>query len=174
MVEAAFQMTVEPCAILQAEAWPGSEAALTAALSRQLGRELPVAFGEVAAAEGWLAIRVAPRRFWFVADRHLEAPWSIDPAFGCLVALGESRLCLRLAGSRTFDILAACLAIDWNAPEAQPGRAVQAGFHGVAVMAIRTGPDACDLLVPRSFARSLGEWLAGVAAPYQHRGVAAA
>jgi sarcosine oxidase subunit gamma len=45
----------------------------------------------------------------------------------------------------------------------RPGRAVQTGFHRVPVLLLRTGEHGCDLLVPRSFAASLSEWIAEAA-----------
>jgi heterotetrameric sarcosine oxidase gamma subunit len=104
---------------------------------------------------------------WFVADEKSDPPLSIDPELGSLVWLSESRMRLRLSGPHAFDILGACVAIDWRAEEARPERAVQTSFHHVPVLLLRTAADACDLLVPRSFAESLAEWVADVAAPYE-------
>jgi heterotetrameric sarcosine oxidase gamma subunit len=167
MAEMHFHMSVSPCAILQAESWPGTLAAFEAEMSRQLGGELPAAFGEAVPIGGWLAIRIAPRRFWLVADDTPDLHCSIDPGLGAVVSLSEGRMRLALSGSRTPDVLKACLAIDLDSPEAKPGRAWQTSFHRVPVLLLRTAADACDLLIPRSFARSLTDWVADAAAPYQ-------
>jgi heterotetrameric sarcosine oxidase gamma subunit len=242
MAEARF--TTEPCAIVQAESWPGTSMAFEAELSRQLGRfeaanvsepplpafsrgegkgeglgeghggegireieaqrpspspspylspqagrgvvgvashsadqqkqdapsaRLPSAFGEVVRTGAWQVIRIAPRRFWLITDKTSGLPWSIDPELGCIVSLSESRKRLKLSGPHTLDILAACVAIDWNAPEAQPGRAVQTSFHHVPVLVLRNAAETCDILVPRSFAHSLAAWVTEVAAPYRAR-----
>jgi len=167
MAETHFRMSVEPCAIVQAEGWPGTLAAFEAELSRQLGGKLPAAFGEAVSMDEWLVIRIAPRRFWLISDEKSDLRCSIEPELGNLVSLSESRLRLRLNGPHTFDILGACVAIDWHLQEAKPVRAFQTSLHHVPVVLLRTAADACDLLVPRSFAQSLAEWVADVAAQYE-------
>ncbi|MDX8533064.1 sarcosine oxidase subunit gamma [Mesorhizobium sp. VK25A] len=151
--------------ILQLEAWPDTQAAFEAELSRQLGAALPVAFGEAVPAGGWLAVRTAPRRFWLIAEDGSRPRLTIDPALGCSLSLGDGRMRLRLSGPRTFDILKACVAIDWDSPQAKLRSALQTGFHHVPVLLLRTAADACDILAPRSFAHSLVDWLTDIAAP---------
>jgi sarcosine oxidase subunit gamma len=168
MAETTFHMSVEPCAIIQAEGWPLTQATFEAELSRQLGGSLPAAFGQAVAIGRWQAIRIAPCRFWFVADEASDLRCSIEPELGCLVSLSDSRMRLRLHGPHTSDVLAACVAIDWHAPDARPGQAFQTSLHHVPVLLLRPAGDACDLIVPRSFAQSLAEWIAEVAAPYAH------
>lgn len=165
MAETQFRMSIDPCAIVQAESWPGTFSAFEAELSRQLGGRLPTASHETVAIGEWQAVRIAPRRFWFIADAGAELHCSIDPELGYLLPLGESRMRLRLAGPHTFDILAACVAIDWH--EAKAGHAFQTSFHQVPVLLLRTAADACDLLTPRSFTESLADWVADIAAPYE-------
>jgi heterotetrameric sarcosine oxidase gamma subunit len=172
LAETHFHLPIKPCTILQAEGWETTLPAFEAELSRKLGGKLPAAVGETASMGRWLAIRIAPRRFWFVADEKSDPPLSIDAVLGSLVWLSESRMRLKLHGPRTFDILGACVAIDWHAEEARPGRAVQIGFHHVPVLLLRTAADACDLLMPRGFAESLAEWVADIAEPYEAPGAA--
>lgn len=167
MVEAHFHLTVEPCTIVQIDGW---SAALEPELSRQLGSALPATCGEAALLRQWLAIRIAPRRFWLIGNGiSTPPPPSIDPEIGSSVSLGESRMRLRMRGASVFDILGACMAVDWDWPQAAAGGAIQTGFHHVPVLALRTAADACDLLVPRSFAQSLSEWIIDAAAPYLAR-----
>jgi sarcosine oxidase subunit gamma len=165
MAEAQFAMSVGPCVILQAEGWPPSLPAFEAELSRQLGVALPAAVGRTASIGSGMAVRIAPRRLWLVSDGPQLPDCAIDPDLGCLLPLGEGRVRVRLEGPRIFDVLAACVAVDWH--ETGPGRAVQAGFHHVPVLLLRTAADACDLLVPRSFARSLAEWIDEIARQYE-------
>ncbi|MDX8466879.1 sarcosine oxidase subunit gamma [Mesorhizobium sp. VK23B] len=155
-------VSVEACTILQVEGWPETQAACESELSRQLGAALPADFGEAAAVGGWFAVRIAPRRFWLIADDGSKPNWSIDPALGCSVSLGEGRMRLKLRGPHTFDVLKACVAIDWDSPQARPGSALQTGFHHVPVLLLRTGAEACDIFAPRSFAQSLVDWLADI------------
>ena len=156
---------VEPCAIVQADGWDGAMPAFERVLASWLGGELPARVGDTRASDRWLAVRIAPRRFWFIGDARSPILPSIDHDLGSLVTLGESRLRFRLKGP--LDMLAACVAVDWQAEEARPGRAIQTSLHHVPVLLLRTAADACDLLVPRTFAESLADWLAEVVAPYQ-------
>lgn len=165
MTEMGFRSSLEPCAILQADGWEATLPAFEAELSRLLGGQLPAAVGESAVLGSWLAIRIAPRRLWVVGDTTSPDLAAIDPELGCLVTLSESRMRLRLEGRHTFDILAACVAVDWKAKEAWPGRAIQTSFHHVPVLLLPIAADACDLLVPRTFADSLAGWVAEGAAP---------
>lgn len=158
MAETHFDMAAEPCAILQLECWANSSEAFGAAISTRLGGPLPAEVGEVVSVAGLKTVRIAPRRFWLIGGEAVPA-LSVDPQLGCVLPLPEGRVRLRLSGRRLFDVLSACVAIDWNAPQAAPGRAVQTGFHRVPVLVLRTAADACDLLVSRSFERSLTEWI---------------
>ncbi|MCP9231668.1 hypothetical protein NMG46_15595 [Mesorhizobium sp. LMG 17147] len=65
-----------------------------------------------------------------------------------------------MAGPGIARLLSGCIAVDWHAPAAAPGRAVLTSFHHVSVLFLRTGETACELIVPRSFARSLSDWIA--------------
>jgi methylglutamate dehydrogenase subunit D len=162
MADEAFNLVAEDCSILQANGWQGRMADFEASLSRQLGGVLPGAVGEKIDVDGCRVIRISPERFWLVGER--QTGLSIDPELGCLVSLREGRVRLRITGSRLFDVLSSCVAIDWLSPEAAPGRAVQTGFHRVPVLLLRQDEQECDLLAPRSFAKSLSDWLVDVAA----------
>ena len=161
MAEQDLRLAVEDCSILQADGWRGTIADFDASLSRQLGGALPAAVGEWIDIGGCSVIRIAPRRFWLVGEP--QTGLSIDPELGCLVPLRDGRVCLRMGGSRLFEVLNACAAIDWLSPDAAPGRAVQTGFHRVPVLLLRQDEQECDLIAPRSFAKSLSDWLVDVA-----------
>lgn len=165
MAETRFHMAAEPCAIMQLECWADSSEAFGAAIAARLGGELPAEVGEVRSMAGLKAVRIAPRRLWLIGDEAVPA-LSVDPDLGCALPLSEGRVRLHLSGRHLLDVLSACVAIDWNGPQAAPGRAVQTGFHRVPVLALRTASDACDLVVPRSFERSLTEWISDSAAAH--------
>ena len=162
MADGRFTFAVGDCAILQADGWEGSLPAFEAGLAEQLACKLPAGVGTaVRASERWVT-RIAPRRFWLVGDN--DFPLSLDPELGSVVSLSEGRLRLRMTGSRLFDVLASCVAIDWSSPRAATGCAVQTGFHHVPVFILRTGDTQCDMIAPRSFARSLSDWMTDIAA----------
>ena len=164
MADRRFTLAVGDCAILQADGWEGSLPAFEASLAEQLACKLPAGVGTaVRASERWVT-RIAPRRFWLIGDGRDDFPLSLDPELGSVVSLGEGRLRLRMTGSRLFDVLASCVAIDWSSPRAATDFAVQTGFHHVPMFILRTGDTECDMIVPRSFARSLSDWMTDIAA----------
>ncbi|MER9654249.1 sarcosine oxidase subunit gamma [Mesorhizobium sp. M0152] len=162
MASSDFSLSVADCPLIQVEGWDGTLRQFEASLSASLGTRLPASVGETVHHNGLLVIRVAPRRLWLVLDDVTQAPsLAIDPNLGCSVPLGEGRVRFSLAGTDIAGILSACIAVDWHAPTAAPGRAVLTSLHHVPVLFLRTRDTACDLVVPRSFARSLSDWIAG-------------
>ena len=140
--------------------WSGS----SSSLSQALGTTLPALVGETVRHADTLIVRVAPRRFWLISDGASQAPSpAVDPELGCSVALSEGRVRFTMTGARVPKILSACVAVDWLSPATAPGRALHASFHHVPVLFIRTGAADCDLIVPRSFAKSLSDWIAEIA-----------
>jgi methylglutamate dehydrogenase subunit D len=163
-----FDLSIADCPILQIEGWDGTLERFEASLSREMGAALPASVGKTVRHAAALIVRVAPRRFWLVSETGAELPSpAVDPQLGCTVLLHEGRVRLRMTGARVPDVLSACVAVDWLSPAAAPGRAVHTSFHRVPVLLLRTAADACDLLVPRSFARSLADWIADAAVPYR-------
>ena len=154
-----FVLSVADCSLVQLEVWDGKSQQLEAVLSGTFGIALPSTVGETVRHRNLRAIRVAPRRFWLLYDAPGGEPIALDPDFGSVVDLGEGRTRLRLSGPRLADVLAKCIAVDWQSPAAAPERAIQTSFHGVPVLFLRTGEAECELLVPRSFSRSILDWL---------------
>jgi sarcosine oxidase subunit gamma len=152
-------MSVADCPLVQLEAWDGRSQQLEAVLSGTLGIALPGTVGEIVRHQNLRAIKVAPRRFWLLYDAPGREPIAMDPDVGSVVDLGEGRTRLRLSGSRLPDVLAKCIAVDWQSPAVAPQKASQTSFHGVPVLFLRTGEAECELLVPRSFSRSILDWL---------------
>lgn len=160
-----FDLSIADCPIIQIEGWDGTLERFEASLARVLGVALPALVGETARHADTLMVRVAPRRFWLISENGAEVPSpAVDPELGCSVSLHGGRVRFRMTGACVPEVLSACIAVDWHSPAAALNCAVQTSFHRVPVLLIRTAASACDLLVPRSFARSLAEWITGVAA----------
>ncbi|MER9139516.1 sarcosine oxidase subunit gamma [Mesorhizobium sp. M0830] len=154
-------LSVADCPLIQVEGWDGTLRQFESSLSAALGTKLPASVGETVRHKNLLIIRIAPRRLWLALDDGTQAPsLAIDPDLGCSVCLGEGRVRFSLAGADIASVLSTCIAVDWHAPTTAPGRAVQTSFHHVPVLLLRTGETSCDLVAPRSFARSLQDWLA--------------
>ncbi|MER8799723.1 sarcosine oxidase subunit gamma [Mesorhizobium sp. M0998] len=156
-----FSLSVADCPLIQIEGWDATLRQFEKSVSASLNTKLPASVGETVRHKGLLTIRVAPRRLWLALDEGTEAPaLVVDPDLGCSVPLGEGRVRLKMAGPRIARLLSGCIAVNWRAPTAAPGRAVQTSFHHVPVLFLRTGETACELIVPRSFSRSLSDWIA--------------
>ena len=160
-----FNLEAADCPIVQTEGWDGTLASFEASVSKALGAPLPTAVGETVRHADVLIVRVAPRRFWLISEAGAKPPsLVIDAELGCSVLLGEGRVRLRMEGMRLPEILSKCVAVDWSSPAAAPGRAWHSAFHRIPVLLLRTAETACDLVVPRSFVRSLADWIADSAA----------
>jgi methylglutamate dehydrogenase subunit D len=159
---APFTLHEESCHLVQADGWADRLAAFEATLKAALGMAMPEAVGEMQRGAGVTAIRIAPRRFWLLYDTTAPSV-AVDPELGCRFALGEGRVRLHLAGFRLPNVLEKCVAVDWNAVTTTPLRAIHTSLHGVPVLLMRRAELECDLLVPRSFARSVVEWVVDAA-----------
>ncbi|WP_245457300.1 MULTISPECIES: sarcosine oxidase subunit gamma [unclassified Mesorhizobium] len=158
---ARFATAAYDCAIVQFEGWDGEMAQFEAELHRMLGGPLPNKVGETARHDGWLVVRIAPRRFWLLCDGPPPNAY-VDPKLGCALPLGEGSVRLRLSGVGLKHVLERCVAVDWET--LGEGRAVQTGLHRVPVLLLRRSAFECDLLVPRSFSKSLTEWMVDASA----------
>jgi sarcosine oxidase subunit gamma len=155
----ALEVSVADCPLVQVEAWDGRLQQFEAVLLGTFGIALPASVGETVRHQNLRAIRVAPRRFWLLYDVPGGEPIAVDPDLGSVVDLGEGRTRLRLSGLRLPDVLAKCIAVDWQSPAAAPGGTIQTSLHGVPILFLRTGETACEFLIPRSFSRSILDWL---------------
>lgn len=165
--QAGLGIASQECRIVQFHGWDGAMTRFEADLAPRLGGQLPTKVGETTYQDDKLAIRIAPNRFWLLSDGPLP-PVDVDPELGCMLDLGEGRMRLRLAGQKIKHVLERCVVVDWDSlPE---GEGVQVGFHRVPVLLLRTGSFQCDLFVPRSFARSLVEWISDVEIGCRHAG----
>lgn len=155
-MDAAAGQSCADCPIVQADGWPGSGAAFEAELSRVWDAPLPETVGDVVQAGASRILRIAPRRFWRIGEGLPAAP--LGP-HGALTPLADGRVLFRLSGPDARRRLQEFIATDWDDPACRPGRAVLAGIHRIPVCVVRLAPDEFELLVPRSFARSVAELL---------------
>jgi methylglutamate dehydrogenase subunit D len=159
-----FSLSASDCPLVQIEGWDGTLEKFETSLSQALGTPLPALVGETVRHADSLIVRVAPRRFWLISTGASQAPSpAVDPELGCLVPLGEGRVRFTMSGARVPKILSVCIAVDWHSPAAAPGRALHTSLHHVPVLFVRTGAVDCDLIVPRSFAGSLSDWIVEIA-----------
>jgi sarcosine oxidase subunit gamma len=155
----ALELSVADCPLVQVEAWDGTSEQFQSDLLRAFEIALPATVGETIRQPSLRAIKVAPRRFWLLYDTPGRPPIEVDPDLGSVTHLGEGRIRVRLRGDRLPSVLAGCIAVDWHSPTTALGNAIQTSFHHIPVLFVRTGEAECELIVPRSFARSILDWL---------------
>jgi sarcosine oxidase subunit gamma len=157
--QAGFGVVASDCAIIQFEGWDDVMPSFEAALADKLGGALPRRVGETTAHENGRVVRVSSRRFWLLSNG-AASTLDVESGLGSVLPLTEGRVRLRLSGRNIKHVLERCVAVDWDG--IADGQAAHASFHGVPVLLLRNAPDQCDILAPRSFARSLVEWISDV------------
>jgi sarcosine oxidase subunit gamma len=151
-----------PGSIVEAAAWHGAEKKLIAAIRGVTGLSLPDGAGAGAYTNGKGAFGIAPGRFLLVdqaeglAARLCEA---VAADIGTVTDLSHGRTAIRIAGSKAEWVLSKLFAIDFALPAFPVGSGVATVHHDIFAQIQRTGENAFDLYVFRSFARSFWKML---------------
>lgn len=146
-----------PGSIVEAAAWHGAEKKLMAAIRKATGLSLPDGAGAGAYADGRGAFGIAPGRF-LLADQaeglaeRLSAAVTADT--GTVTDLSHGRTAIRVAGPKAEWLLSKFFAIDFALPAFPVGSGLATVHHDIFAQIQRTGENAFDLYVFRSFARS--------------------
>jgi heterotetrameric sarcosine oxidase gamma subunit len=146
--------------LVQVVAWPDAAASVVAALSEATGLDAPAAGGVLAPAGTIALFRVSPGQFWVLNDAGAAPDVRIAAAQGCVTPLTDGRRRFRIEGPKARDALAKVVALDLDPARFAVGRAALTGVLHVPVFLCRVDHDAYDIVMPRSFAVSLLEWLA--------------
>jgi sarcosine oxidase subunit gamma len=162
-----------PGMLIQVSGWRDDFAEAADPLMRQLGFAGLGRFDAVQEAGDALAFRIAPERILIrLKDR---AAWdaaapSVDPARLPSLDLSHSRTVIGIAGGDAADLLARLVAIDLDPSVFGAGSFAQTGLHAVAVLLHRRADAGAaavfELLVPRSLAASVWDFVTGSAAPF--------
>ena len=152
MADTAYRFTA--CALQQVDIW---SAAGHGALARALGFAPPREMGQIAGQNGIRSARLSPRRFWIIGEC---PPVTLSPEDGAVLSLGEGRVCLGLSGRNARGVLSQLMAIDWDDARAAPGRLVLSAIHRVPVAVLPQADGRFEIIVPRSFAESIGGLIA--------------
>ena len=144
----------EPVALQQVDIWNESG---RDALSRALGFPAPGQMGAIAEQNGIRAARLSLRRFWIIGNPPLL---TLAPEDGAVLPLDQGRVSFKLPGERARRVLPQVMAIDWDDPRAAPSRIVLSAIHRVPAAVLPLADGQCELIVPRSFAESIGGLIA--------------
>jgi sarcosine oxidase subunit gamma len=145
--------------LTQIDCWPDSKSSVDDLLAKSCGIAMPRAVGETTRHGALLAIRIAPRRIWLVRDAEPGNSGMAAEIDAAVVSLSHGRQRLRLEGRSMCNVLARCVALDFDAPNMSPGRAAQTALHGIPVLLVRQAPDVVEIFAPRSFGQAVREQL---------------
>ncbi|MGB3502290.1 MAG: sarcosine oxidase subunit gamma family protein [Mesorhizobium sp.] len=146
-----------PGSIVQVAAWPGTEKAAMAAIQRVAGTKLPDGAGGGVAGAATSAFGFAPGRFLVVSQKSGlggELVAGVPTETGAVTDLSHGRIAIRVKGPKTEWVLAKLFALDFSLPAFPIGAGRSTVHHDVFAQVQRTGADAFDLYVFRSFARA--------------------
>lgn len=152
---------VRPLSVLQVRAWPDSLSIVEGLIADIAGSAAP-AVGCATANDEVCVAAVAPGCFIIAAgalDLAATFGTALPPGEAAVTDLSHGRAMLRLQGERAAAVLTKCLALDLDMSVFPPGRAAATAIHNIDVLLHRRADSAFDLLVPRSLAESLAEWI---------------
>jgi len=162
---AGFSMTeLTGWSLIQLDLRAAALAAVAAALAGIFDASCPARVGDVGSNGAIHIMRTGPRRLWIVLEPGAPvAPLESLGTQAAVTTLTHGQRRYRLSGSRAREVLARCVALDFDDPAFAPGRIAQTQLHRVPVLLHRLGETAFNLHLPRSFAQSLEEWIADAA-----------
>ena len=155
---------VEPFASLcLAGFWPASRDIFFAHLEKVLGSGMP--------SKGQQSVQFKSGRMYRV-HRHKILVSSVDqpglgeklmqgmsPAIGTVSEQSHNKVCLSLSGPSAVSLLQYDFPLDLQHALNPVGSFVQTRLQDANLLVCKTGPEAFDLLVPTSFASSVGDWV---------------
>ena len=144
-----------PSAIVQVGAFAGFETAVLASIAKATGVKLANVPGAGAATNKLNIFAIAPAR-WLVADAGEGMAGRLAKAVskdeGAVTRLTHGRTVLRVEGPQAVWVLSKLFAVDFAAMPLHAG--LSTSHHDVFAQIQRSGEQAFDLYVFRSFARS--------------------
>jgi sarcosine oxidase subunit gamma len=159
-----------PVSIVTIMARKGRAEALATALSDGFGLALPGP-GQSATAPDLMLRWAGPEQWLAIADggRDGELHRRLATALADMASLvdqSHGRVAIVIAGPRARAVLAKGTAVDLHPSRFRPGQVAMTQMAHVGIHLTQTAPDAFELLVFRSFAESLVEFLTAMAAEY--------
>lgn len=157
-------------AIIQVGAWGDRVADCIAAVKAATGVEPPTDPVSASVLGSVAALWIQPNRWLIVEDEHRDLFTTlrtmVSPEMGAVVDLSHSRVCLSVSGARIRDLLAHGSTMDFDSGRFETGACIGTSLGHMTATVHMTGPDAVDIYVMRSYARSFFEWLCHTAAEW--------
>ncbi len=141
------------------------------AVEQALQIALPTSSPEASARQGKTAFWMGPDRWWIVSTEEELDGTALRRAlkgfsFG-VFEIGESLAIISLEGAYASDLLAKGCTIDLHPSAFKTGQVVQTNLAKAQVTLHRSGDNAFDLYLRRSFAEYLWAWLEDASLEYQ-------
>jgi len=149
--------------LLQYHGWPETFAELAARIMTQCGAAAAPAPGKVVHGSGGSLLRIHPQRLWLLSERSDAAGSpAVEPHLGAALDLSHARSIIRIAEDVTEALLGRFIAIDVRPHRFAVDDVAITPLHRVSVILWRR-QNGFDIMVPRSFARSIWDLLAETA-----------
>ena len=151
-----------PGSIVQVTVWQGGEQAAIDAIWKLTGLELSARPGHGVVARSNSGFGIGPGKFLLVdEDEGLEQRLrgAIPGLIGAVTDLTHGRTAIRIAGPKAERVLAKLFAIDFSPAGFPLSHGVSTAHHQIFAQIQRIAPDAFDVYVFRSFARSFWKTL---------------
>ena len=153
-----------PCGVLlQYHAWPDRYAEMARTLAAHCGLPEPPRPGKATRGAAVALLRVHPQRLWLIAEKG-NAPDHprLSAEIGATLDLSHARTLIHVSEDIAVPLLSHFIAIDLRPHRFAVDDVALTPIHRVSVVLWRRS-DGIDILVPRSFARSIWELLAEAA-----------
>jgi len=149
---------VHPFSLVQIAAWPDTIATVAAFGAKLAGcKRAPRASQAVAGQHGTL-LRIEPLKWWAISDRLLGDDLDLASDTGAILELSDTYTWIKIGGTEAETLLNHFLPLDLREGAFPIDSAASTAFQHVGVKLWRDTA-GYNLLIPRSFARSLFEHL---------------
>ena len=153
-------LSLRSCGLLtQCHGWPETYAELAARIAVQCGVATVPAPGKAVHGPGGSLLRIHPQRLWLLSERSDAAGnLAVEPQLGAALDLSHARAIIRVADDAAEGLLSRFIAIDLRSHRFAVDNVAITPLHRVSVVLWRRA-GGIDILVPRSFARSIWDLL---------------
>lgn len=153
--------------VLQTAAFPTRLSEIAAIVRTILDAELPREVGEVVNSGSGYILKTGAAQYWIIAPENDDRPrvlqGAVDPTIGAVTPLSHSRTFIFIQGSKARAVLAQGIALDLHPDAFRVGQFALTGLHHTPILIHRSTADTFELVVMRTFAQWLWEWITDAA-----------
>ena len=157
---------VHPLSLIQIAAWPDTIANAATYGAKLAGSEQAPGAGQSTAGQRGTLLRIEPLKWWMISDRPQADCPDLSSDTGATLNLSDAHTWIKISGAKAETLLNHFLPLDLRKGAFPIGSVASTAFHHVGVKLWRDTA-GYNLLIPRSFARSLFEHLMETARQYR-------